>query len=321
METPSDVVHFSTDALPERDRMAIWREVFGRHLLKLEFEPIPDERFYVTSTLRSLSGLSLATGTRAGFSAARTRKLIADSDDLVLTINTEGTAYASQFGRETPIAPYEGVFLSAADLGKITYPTHARYIAVSLPRKTIAPLVNDLDTVLARRLPQGEAMRLLTTYATGLDGQNLTSPALRHAFATHLLDLITLTIGANSEAAEVARSRGLRAARLRAIKGDVQANMTDERLSVTDIASRQNVTARYVQLLFEADGGTFSEYLVEQRLARAYRMLTEAGYADRTIGAIAFDVGFSNLSYFNRTFRRRYGVTPSDVRESAGRNA
>jgi AraC-like DNA-binding protein len=300
--------------------MAIWREVFGRHLIKVEFEPIPNERFSLTSTLRTLPGLSLATCTSAGLRADRTRQLIGDGDDdLVLTINTEGTSYASQFGRETPIAPYEGVLLSAADPGAMLYPTRARYLAVRLPRKTITHSVSDLDTVLARRLPQVEALRLLTTHAAALDGQALTSPALRQAFAAHLADLVILAIGVSCEAAEVARGRGLPAARLRAIKDDVHARISDERLSATDIASRHNVTARYVQLLFEADGGTFSEYVVEQRLARAYRMLTDAKYADRTIGAIAFDVGFSNLSYFNRTFRRRYEVTPSDIRESGRR--
>jgi AraC-like DNA-binding protein len=84
-----------------------------------------------------------------------------------------------------------------------------------------------------------------------------------------------------------------------------------------DVASRHRVSPRYLQLLFESGGGTFSEYVVEQRLARACRMLTETKFADWTIGAIAFEAGFSNLSYFNRTFRRLYGETPSDVRAKA----
>jgi AraC-like DNA-binding protein len=36
-----------------------------------------------------------------------------------------------------------------------------------------------------------------------------------------------------------------------------------------------------------------------------------------TIGSVAFDVGFGDLSYFNRTFRRRYGAAPTEIRQSA----
>jgi AraC-like DNA-binding protein len=61
------------------------------------------------------------------------------------------------------------------------------------------------------------------------------------------------------------------------------------------------------------EGATFSEYVVAQRLTRAYRMLIDSR-AIRTISAIALDVGFGDLLYFNRSFRRRFGATPSEVR-------
>jgi len=34
----------------------------------------------------------------------------------------------------------------------------------------------------------------------------------------------------------------------------------------------------------------------------------------QSISSIAYDVGFGDLSYFNRAFRRRYDATPSDIR-------
>jgi AraC-like DNA-binding protein len=37
-----------------------------------------------------------------------------------------------------------------------------------------------------------------------------------------------------------------------------------------------------------------------------------------TASAVALAAGFGDLSHFNRSFRRRYGATPSDVR-AAGR--
>jgi AraC-like DNA-binding protein len=53
------------------------------------------------------------------------------------------------------------------------------------------------------------------------------------------------------------------------------------------------------------------------RLERVYRMLRDPRYGHRTIGALAFDAGFADLSTFNRAFRHRHGATPSDIRAAA----
>jgi AraC-like DNA-binding protein len=42
--------------------------------------------------------------------------------------------------------------------------------------------------------------------------------------------------------------------------------------------------------------------------------LTDPNSRDRTILSIAMDAGFSDQSWFNRSFRRHFGATPSDVR-------
>jgi AraC-like DNA-binding protein len=68
-------------------------------------------------------------------------------------------------------------------------------------------------------------------------------------------------------------------------------------------------------LLYE-DGASFSVRLNELRLRKAMDLLVHAG--DRRISDIAFDCGFNDLSYFNRCFRRRFGLTPSAAR---GRSA
>ena len=56
---------------------------------------------------------------------------------------------------------------------------------------------------------------------------------------------------------------------------------------------------------------TCGEYVLDERLALAYRRLRDPRLAGRTVSSITHDAGFGDLSYFNRTFRRRYGVTPS----------
>jgi AraC-like DNA-binding protein len=48
-----------------------------------------------------------------------------------------------------------------------------------------------------------------------------------------------------------------------------------------------------------------------------YRRLGDPRYATTAISTLAYAAGFNDLSYFNKAFRRAFGVTPSDVRAGA----
>ncbi|PWU24772.1 MAG: AraC family transcriptional regulator, partial [Candidatus Rokuibacteriota bacterium] len=85
-------------------------------------------------------------------------------------------------------------------------------------------------------------------------------------------------------------------------------------LTVSAIAARQGVTPRYVHKLFESEGTTYTHFVLCQRLDSAYRMLRNPRFAAHSISAIAYDVGFGDLSYFNRAFRRHYNATPTEIR-------
>lgn len=61
-------------------------------------------------------------------------------------------------------------------------------------------------------------------------------------------------------------------------------------------------------------GFTFSEYMKVLRLNRAVERIKNT---DESIAEIAFSVGFSNVTYFNRLFRTRYGCTPKTMRHES----
>jgi AraC-like DNA-binding protein len=314
------LLRFSTDALPERDRVAIWREVFGRYVVKVEIEPLGTDGFSQSATLRNLPGLSLASMSSTGNRAARTPQLIADGNDsLNLAVNISGTTKYSQLGREAVIGSHEAVLVSTADEGDVVSPGVKRGLSIIVPRQTIATLVRDPEDMICRPLPRTEVLRLLISYAQSADKLDLEFPGLGQAFATHVQDLMALAIGATRDGEELARGRGLRAARLAAIKIDIGKSLGRNDLSIGALAVRHGVTTRYIQKLFEREGATFTEYVIERRLLKAMRMLTDPKFADHSIGDVAIKTGFGDLPYFTRSFRRGFGMTPSDAREQARR--
>ncbi len=94
------------------------------------------------------------------------------------------------------------------------------------------------------------------------------------------------------------------------------ANLGRRDLSADVVATSQGISASYIRKLFASEGTSFNGLVLEQRLLRAHRMLSTPRFADYAISAIAIEVGFNDVSYFNRTFRRRFGKTPSDVRSA-----
>src|SRR5690606_4182600 len=111
---------------------------------------------------------------------------------------------------------------------------------------------------------------------------------------------------------------GLAAARLAEARRLVERRCDHPGLDIHEIAAAMGASTRYLQRLFAGRGTTFTETLLECRLRRASRALLRPANAGKSIASIAFNAGFSDISYFNRRFKSRYGVSPRDYRHQHG---
>jgi AraC-like DNA-binding protein len=257
----------------------------------------------------------------SGFRGTRTGDMLADgNDNLNIFVNIAGTGEYQQLGRESLVNSREAILISSAEEARASYPGACRSLMIGVPRPAVAAMAPDREAMLCRTLQRSEALRLQISYVQSTDRLRLDSPGAGQAFATHLQDLMALVIGANRDGEELARGRGLRAARLAAIKADIGRSLGRSDLSINALAQRHGVTPRYIQKLFESDDTTFTEYVIERRLLEARRLLTDPEFLDHGIGDIAIKAGFGDLSYFTRSFRRRFGTTPTDTREQARRD-
>lgn len=91
-----------------------------------------------------------------------------------------------------------------------------------------------------------------------------------------------------------------------------------ERITIEEIATLCDYSQSHFMKYFKnAMGTSFIEYLNDYRLLMSARLLISS---DSTILSISEEVGFENLSYFNRSFKKKFGKTPSAYR-SYGENA
>jgi AraC-like DNA-binding protein len=289
--------------------------------VKIDVEPLGDDPFTMEGRLYALPGLRMMRGTGSDIRYNRTKTMVAEDRDgdgqLGIGIMFGGRGLFTQRGRGIELDAGDAVTISHGEPASLLH-RRTNQLGLAVPIQALRPLVGDVEGLTARRIPrESQALRLLIAYLRLLlKDEAISSPELGRLAAIHIHDLIAVAIGVTRDGAEIARGRGVRAARLAAVKADVLATLGSERLLVACVAARQGISARHLHRLFETEATSFSEFVLNARLAQARRMLTDPRFAHQTITAIALATGFGDLSYFNRTFRRCYGATPSEVRGS-----
>ncbi len=317
-------VRFSTSDLPEKDRIAMWRDHYCRIVMKLDIEPMNDAPLECAILARTLPGVQVMSTSLSPARVRRTREFLADGNgDLVFIINQSGSATAQARGREVTLHEGDALLMNTAEAKVFDRHSHGGSLSFRIPRTILSAIVADVDDVVMQLIPhKTEALRLLAGYAAPLFNDiALATPEFRRTAVNHLHDLVALALGAAHDGTGLVGGRGAPAARLRMAKTYIIENSNRRDLSVGGVAAHLGLTARNLQRLFEGEGTTFSEFLLAQRLNRAHRMLTEPRLAQSAVGAIAYDAGFGDLSYFNRSFKRRYGATPRDVRNEGASSA
>jgi AraC-like DNA-binding protein len=301
-------LHFSTRGLPPAKRLPALRDLFDRAVqLEIDAEPgqAVEMEMHIAPGLRRARMLSSLTA-----HVTRPAQMLGDGEDTVcLMMKTGGHMALTQGQREAVPQIGDGVLLVYREPARLQF-VDTTYLSVRVPFGVLATIA-DVEAAAARRIPRDtEALSLLRAYVTNLPDR-IVDPQLGRLSATHIYDLIALAIGATAEGREIASQRGVRAARLEAVKSDLVRNAA---LPLDQLAARHGISPRYVQMLFEEAGTTFSDFALERRLDAARTMLTSPRYVTWSVTAIALEAGFGDVSHFNRRFKRRYLMTPSDMR-------
>lgn len=309
---------FSSDDLRPSDRIPHYRNVVCRMLGTLDIKPLR-ESFACSGRFLRLPELGISRIASSAIRGTRTRQMTAGDEELVLIASLDGTATLSHLGREATIPVGGAILVSSMEPCHVEWAESCR-MNVRVPQAVLAPMIADTDAAFMSVIPAAiEPLRLLTSYIDLLlrDSRLMEGPAeLRRLAISHVHDLLALTIGATHDAAEITAGRGLRAARMSAIKEDIAQNLAGD-VTVAALSARHRLSPRYIRKLFEVENTSLSRFVLCQRLTRAHRMLTDPRHVTQSISAIALAVGFGDISTFNREFRRQFRMTPSDVRASA----
>lgn len=318
-------IRFSSDdldpGLSDAARRKLWYELYTARYGEVDIDWRSEGPFRAASEFMLIDDVAVGRFDFTFSHLARTRSHMTRDgrEDLLIGFVRGNSVSADLHGREVAAHPGGVVFYTNALPAEFRSAAGVSAISLTLPAHALTGKAGAMPDRLGRLLdPANPAVHMLGRYLDLLlaAGDTPLSGLLQDHVRRTLVDLAALAVGAGGED----REQSVAAARLAAIKADIRHNVGQRDLSVAAVARRHRVTARYVHLLFEAEAMSFMEYVTAERLAAAHRMLTGPGYGRLRISDVAFAVGFSDLSTFNRQFRRAYGETPSGIRDGALRS-
>src|SRR4051794_26999314 len=110
------IVEFSTDHIPEKDRIAFWREHYGHVMLRVDLEPARNATFEARMTSLALPGLQLLEASSSPAKVSRGGRYLADgNDDIVVAINRSGSVNVASGGHEQSLREGDAIVLSGGE--------------------------------------------------------------------------------------------------------------------------------------------------------------------------------------------------------------
>src|ERR1700759_881641 len=140
------IVEFSTHGVPERDRVAVWREYYGQVMMRVDLEPPPDMTFEARNRCLSLPGLQLLESSSSPVKVSRGGRYLADgNDDVVVAIARSGSIIINSGGREQSLSAGQAVVLSGGEAASYHRVATGQSLTLRVPRATFESTVVSID--------------------------------------------------------------------------------------------------------------------------------------------------------------------------------
>jgi len=309
---------WSTDHTPPGSRLLAWQNFVGDVLKQCDMAYAAESgEFWARMKFGRYGNINISKISGARRTGTRSAERAKDTHDGVsLSIACSGHYSLRQARYENLLDTGGAHFFHNCLPGVFEAGDGGEYWLISLPAAAIAAPLGDTSSLVGARIPAHKPeLMLLSAYLNALhQTPGLDDAKTRAVIGNQVTDLVVAAVGRIDENAQACAARGARAARYKLVREEIKRRYAEPMLNGERLARALGVSKRYIQQLFEENGRTLSGEIMNERLHAARSSLANPELDGVKIADIAYRCGFSDLSYFNRVFRQKFGETPKAAR-------
>ena len=301
--------------LPEREQFDFWNDVICRAFVPLRASRRAERPgFPARVETRPLGEVNRALIRSQPQGTSHGAREVAETDDAYYFVNLQlaGRCAVRQGMQESVIEPGQFVVVDTTEPFFFVLDDEWRMVSYRVPHA-------QLDARLGGRgLRTGVAIDgqgvggvvpalMKALWEVGEDAGVTAARDLEESFASAVVAATAALAGPAKPDRAVVRA---------AVLQHVRDSLTDRTLSVTTVCRRFAISPRTLHNLFADAEVSFAATVRSLRLDRCAALLADPGVT-ATVTEIAAAHGFDDPTSFSRAFRRRFGVSPREVRRGA----
>lgn len=301
-----------------------WPDTLSQFFVELEFEALGKKRQPLNGAIykRPFGDLVFHRAVTEGcpHRVTRSDRLIRQSthNNFFIGLLLSGGITLRQDGRTAALNPGDIAILDSTRFYCIDVP-HERFDAlwITTPRFCLEGRLSNITGSMASRVDgyagAGHIASQMLRAAFSQSAQ--LSPTQANRIANNILDMLSLSLQ-DQDRPRPAHGSSYRAAILRRVQRYIEARLDDETLTAQTVAQAHQLSARYLNKLFEDEGMSVARWIRMRRLERCRAEIESQSSLSRSMTEIALSHGFKNVSHFNRLFRSRFGCAPTTYRRT-----
>ncbi|MEY8215212.1 MAG: helix-turn-helix domain-containing protein [Colwellia sp.] len=279
--------------------------------------PLKKDQFNASLSSKRLNRFSLAHVSSNPLVAKRSKLDIARVTDAYYLIKFQltGNCSTKHYGREARLAPGDFVICSSSEPYQLEFQTSYQQAVFAMPQLALQEMFQTPDDYLGLRMANEEPTNgMLAQFVYSLSQRiDKLNPEALQSMEANLVDLLITSLK-NQKNSHKKIIESSPEQHLQRIKRMINMHIKDFRLSVNFIAQTENISKRYLHMLFKSQNISVSKYIQQLRLEGCYKDLTNTEFNHISVSNVALAWGFGDLSHFNRCFKGQYSHTPRQIR-------
>lgn len=312
------VRRWSTDDVPQSERLAYWLDAVCRNVEELEVRSPMAASFNASLVSARCGEVVMNTIEATPQEVLRSGRAIARSDSsrFFLRSTTDAPWAAGQKDGLSRMLPGDCMLFDSKQPYKMHFPGSANLISLQLPVDWVESWLTHPEAHCGVRIDATIGWgKPLSSFVQRLSPQIASTPPLPARLMTDQLGSL-LALGTNDYAGHAIESGRTVAAFLRKATEILQRRYAEQGLTAQSIAGDLYVSERTLHRYFARSGTTFLQHLIKERMTVAERMLRDPRFDRINVSEIGRRVGLSDPSHFIRVCRASLGLTPSTLRRS-----